>query len=315
MTLNEALELTKAYQTSSALDPDDEFMLIEAWHYLIDFYGDTFDGSVYMYNLADYYLRKSDYELALKYLERAAACDNDIACIPLGMIWYYGYGGSVDYERAFDYFERTESHPLSKVMLAEMYKEGQHVDKDMRMYRMYIFDAMDQVWDSPVANCKGEVFCKYAEIVLEEDKDGSRMGEIAAMLVDADLFQQEQMSSYAADRDYDIMKRIKALMYRLIPDLELLSIFDFYWALSKPACIRFVGPNFNDPNCDDPEMNIPVEIHFISSHENGSNMEILFDGEWYRDIDHFFKKACFDGFSVADVSFLFDEFEYFDGHQ
>ena len=88
-------------------------MLIEAWNYLIDFYGDTFDGSVYMYNLADYYLRKGDYELALKYLERSAACDNDVAYNPLGMIWYYGYAGSVDYGKTFDCFERTESHPLS----------------------------------------------------------------------------------------------------------------------------------------------------------------------------------------------------------
>ena len=117
------------------------------------------------------------------------------------------------------------------------------------------------------------------------------------------------MTVYASQHDYEIMKRIKTLLYKLNPELELLSIFDLYWALSKPACISFIGPDWNDPDSDDPEL-YPVESHFISSHDNGSSLEILFDDVWYRDIDHFFRDVSFEGFSAADISFLFSDFEY-----
>ena len=98
-------------------------------------------------------------------------------------------------------------------------------------------------------------------------------------------------------------------LFTLPPELELLSIFDLYWALSKPACISFIGPDWNDPDSDDPEL-YPVESHFISSHDNGSSLEILFDDVWYRDIDHFFRDVNFEGFSAADISFLLSDFEY-----
>ena len=314
MDIYEALEITKDYQTLGSPSPEEEFMLIEAFTFLIDHYGDTFDGSVYMYNLGDHYLRRGEYNLALKYLERSAACDNDVAYIPLGTIYYYGLVGNVDYKKAFECFKRTEDFPLSKLMLAEMYKEGQYVKKDNKKYRQYIFDTFEQVWDSPVPNYKGEAFLKYVEIIMEEEKNDNRQEEIAVILTQAEVSQQEQMSTYAMEHDYEIMKEIKTLLFKLNPDLELLSIFDLYWALSKPACVGFTGPDWNDPDSENPEY-YPVESHLISSHDNGSSLEILFDDVWYRDIDHFFREASFEGFSAADVSFLFDDFEYVDINQ
>ena len=218
MDIYEALEITKEYQGLGSPSPEEEFMLIEAFTFLIDHYGDTFDGSVCMFNLANHYLRRKEYALAFKYLERSAACDNDVAYNSLGTIYYYGLIGKPDYQKAFECFEKTKYLPLSKLMLAEMYKKGQYVDKDLKMYRQYIFDTFEQVWDSPVPNCKGEAFIKYVEIIMEEEKDGNRKEEIAVLLTQADISQQEQMTVYASQHDYEIMKRIKTLLYKLNPE-------------------------------------------------------------------------------------------------
>ena len=178
MELNEALAITKKYQNVGAPTPDEEFLLTEAYAFLIDFYGDSFDGSVYMYNLGDHYLRRGEYGLARKYLERCAALDNTVACMPLGMIWYYGLAGETDYAKAFTCFEKTKNFPLAKLMLAEMYQEGRGTARDESLRRQYVRDAFEQVWDSPVPNNKGEAFCKYAELLLEDAPDGSRETEL-----------------------------------------------------------------------------------------------------------------------------------------
>ena len=295
MTLNDALEITKEYQNIGALLPDEEFMLIEALTFLIDYYGETFDGSVYMFNLGTHYLRRGEYSLAEKYLQRSASCDNEYACQPLGLIWYYGLNGSVDYEKAFDCFLKSEETPLSKVMLGEMYKEGHFVEKDKKKYREYIFSAMDQVWDSPVSMCKGEVFCKYAEIVLEEEKDGNRMEELSVLLIEAESHQQNQLLYYASSRDIDIMKRIKLLQQRIFPEVELLTVFDLYWALKNPAAVEF----------DSPE-----EHHIVYSVAGDSSMEICLDGKWFRDIDHFFREALVEDFIIYEISYELTDFRF-----
>jgi len=310
MNLHEALDISKEYQNQGAISPDDEFLLIEAWDYLINHYGDTFEGSVYMFNLGDHYLRHGEYQLALKYLERSVSCDNEFAGYPLGIIWYYGLAGKTDYEKAYNLFTESESLPQSKLMLAEMHKEGHFVKKDISRYRQYIFDAFEQVWDSPVPNCKGEVFYKYAEIVMEEEKDGNRREEIAVLLIKAENSQQEQMQRYASEHDFEIMKKIKMLLHRLGSDLKILNIFDLYWALSRPACIQFTFPEMDGAEFGDPDVYIPAETYIISSHDNGNSLEIFFDENWYKDIDHFFREATIDGMKMQEISYLLTDFKF-----
>ena len=313
MELNEALAITKKYQNVGAPTPDEEFLLTEAYAFLIDFYGDSFDGSVYMYNLGDHYLRRGEYGLARKYLERCAALDNTVACMPLGMIWYYGLAGETDYAKAFACFEKTKNFPLAKLMLAEMYQKGRGTARDESLRRQYVRDAFEQVWDSPVPNNKGEAFCKYAELLLEDAPDGSRDKEAALLLLRAEQAQQEQMMAYADERDHAVMKEIKLLLYQLDPELEVLNIFDLYWALSKPATILFLLPEMDGAEFGDPGNVFPEETHLVSSHDNGTALEILFDDKWYRDIDHFFRHATIDGMRMAELSYLLTDFQYVEG--
>ena len=70
----EAYQITKEYQAKSVLEPDEEFMLIEAYLCIINAYKDVdpddeIDGYVAMYNLASLYKRRGEYDLALKYFK------------------------------------------------------------------------------------------------------------------------------------------------------------------------------------------------------------------------------------------------------
>ena len=94
------------------------------------------------------------------------------------------------------------------------------------------------------------------------------------------------------------------------PGLELLNIFDLYWALSKPACIQFTFPELDGAEFGDPEVFIPAETYIIYSHQSEPSLEIFFDDKWYRDIDHFFKDATIDGLKMQEVSYLLTDFKY-----
>ena len=67
---------------------------MEALHFLIEERNDPND----MHNLAWFYAEERAFDLQLKYLEMAAKQEFFPAYEGLGYYWYYGHGGTVDYE-------------------------------------------------------------------------------------------------------------------------------------------------------------------------------------------------------------------------
>ena len=102
MTIQEAQIIVDRFHRNNGNYTEEEFFLYtEAAGFLIH---ETKDSEI-MLNLGGYYYDQKRYELALKYYEMAMAHGNGDAAIGLGYIWYYGRTGTVDYEKAFHYFD------------------------------------------------------------------------------------------------------------------------------------------------------------------------------------------------------------------
>ena len=86
MTIREAENIVEELEYKSVLTDDEEFMLIEAFNYLIE----QTKNSLWMIKLGGYYYGHKDFDLALKYYELADSYGNEWAPEGLGYIWYYG---------------------------------------------------------------------------------------------------------------------------------------------------------------------------------------------------------------------------------
>jgi TPR repeat protein len=102
VTVEEARGYVTDYYVSETHSDEDKFSFVEALHFLIEERNDPND----MHNLAWFYAEERAFDLQLKYLEMAAKQEFFPAYEGLGYYWYYGHGGTVDYEKAFHYFSK-----------------------------------------------------------------------------------------------------------------------------------------------------------------------------------------------------------------
>lgn len=277
MDILEAWEIARQYQDKAVLDPDEDFMLIEAFMYMIEVYGDSFDGSVAMYNLASHYRRKGDYKLACKYFERSAENDNDLAYQEIGDIYYFGLAGQYDYEKAFKYYSKGAKARNTKamLMLADMYKNGQCTEKDYDKYCELVFRVYDQIRDSFVPNNKGALYYRLADIMIH---DGMQDDAIQCLRIAKSELAKE-MLSYLDNLDLDLMKRIINCLYRLTePDFINVDLYDLYYILKDEKKVSF-------------RRKLSFSKHIVSSHLEQTGVVIEFDGKWFANIDDFFYKA------------------------
>ena len=103
MTIREAKDIVEKHELKSVLSPDEEFMLTEAFNYIIE---ETKDPR-YMVRLVGYYYEQKNFDPALKYYEMADSYGDKWAPEGLGYIWCYGRTGEKDYEKAFNYYSKA----------------------------------------------------------------------------------------------------------------------------------------------------------------------------------------------------------------
>lgn len=87
-----------------------------------------------------------DFTKARKWYIKAIEIANDVnGCIGLGRMFYYGKGGSRDFEQAFEYFSMVEDKeiPVVNLMLGRMYTLGQGVTQDFNKAKYYYQKAID----------------------------------------------------------------------------------------------------------------------------------------------------------------------------
>ena len=136
MKSEEAREIVEQFYEKSVHSEEEEFLLTEALDLLIT----EEQNPEYMMWLGGFYYEKKLFDLALKYYEMARTYDYDPAYLCLGYIWYYGRTGEKDYAKAFEYYSKMmeKGDPVASYKVADMYKNGYHVEKDLKKYEEII---------------------------------------------------------------------------------------------------------------------------------------------------------------------------------
>ena len=276
MTIKEAMKIEYDFYEIQSPTEEDVFRYTEAMDFLIRETGQ----SRYMMSLGGYYYEQKQFDLALKYYEMAAECQDPNADMCLGYIWYYGRTGERDYEKAFRYYSKgMEKGDLQcAYKIADMYKNGYYVEKDYARYCEIIEGLYPKIKDARYVNDPlPEIFTRLARIRIEQE----RFDEAEDLLLSAKEFLAQRISCHPFFGDLNIMKWLVEDLYKLPPKIEPMDfdLYDLYVILREPVQVYFYYKRKK------------MEIKAVM--EDGECV-ISFNGHWYRDVDDFFAKASID---------------------
>ncbi len=285
MTITEAKRVVKKYHSLVNPSQEEKFCYTEALDFLISKTG----NSDFVVDLGAFYYEQRDFDLALKYYEMAAEKQNLYAISNLGYIWYYGRTGKKNFEKAFFYFDqaRKKGDLVAAYKVADMYKNGYFVEKDIKKYKQIIEELYPQVKDAQYLNDPlPEVFTRLAKIRTEEGDT-----ETALSLYDqARNFLSQRIQNHPFFGDLNIMKWLIQDVYQLRKfDEENFGLYDLFQLLQQPLKVHF---------------SFDGDEHEIESAEEEASIAIRLDDQWYRTIDDFFLKAELDG---VQITFLEDD--------
>lgn len=276
MTITEARKIIREYEYKSVITDDEEFLLLEALEFMIDATKDT----QWMVRLGGYHYDKRNFDLALKYYEMADELGDWWAPEGLGYIWYYGRTGEKDYDKAFYYYNKAMNNGRlqSKVKVADMYKNGYGVEKDMDKYIELIEEAYEEVKGAEYLNAPlAEVYTRLARIRTDQ----GRTDEAIDLYFDAKDFLAQKIVDNPFFGHLNIMKWLVEDLYELTDlDRSDFDLFDLYALMREPIRVAFMYEG---------------EEYEVESVAEDGGISIRFGNTWYRDIDDFFAKAVLDG--------------------
>lgn len=289
MTIEEARKITARLGSKNNLTADEEFEYTEALDFLIT----TTTDPRYMMELGGYYYAQRNFDLALKYYDMAAELGFEEANECLGYVWYYGRTGTKDYEKAFKYFSAAteKGNIVARYKIADMYKNGYFVEKDYGKYKEIIRELYPEVKNAEfLGEPLPEIFTRLASIEAEE----GNTDEAVSLYFSAKRFLAQRIMYNPFFGNLNIMKWLIEDLYKLIePDPLEIDLFDLYYWLTKPCRISFRAER---------------KKHEVSCVEENGEYVISFEGQWYRNVDDFFKKATIDGALLTDKLRYLDNF-------
>lgn len=284
MTVKEARKIVGDFREDKIPSEDEVFMFTEAMSFLIVELHDPRD----MMYLGGYYYEQRRFDLALKYYEMAATFDYDPATECLGYIWYYGRTGEKDYKKAFEYFSRLmeKGDPVSTYKVADMYKNGYYVEKDIARYEKIIENLYPKVKDKDdVFGPVPEVFTRLARI----RKSQGREDDAVDLYVYAKDFLAQRIKYNAFFGNLNIMKWLIDDLYEIIEfDKGFMDFYDLYYVLKTPHRISFLYEYEDEPQ-------------HIESVMEGDECTVCFNGKWFHSRDDFFKGACINGTKLTSI--------------
>ena len=290
MTITEAQKNIDEFYDISNPTEEDTFVYIESLEFLIEKTNDP----KYMMELGGLYYEMEKYDLALKYYELAALQDENRACECLGYIWYYGRTGQVDYKKAFEYFDKGRSlgNIVAAYKVADMYRNGYYVEKDLDKYKSIIEELYYKVKDEKnVFSPLPEIFTRLAKIRIQENKKE----EAKKLLLIAKDMLAERISINAFFGNFTIMKWLIYDLYKVKEfDENDFDFFDLYYVLSKPNKVSF---EYYD------------EEYTIESVKEEETLAIKYNDKWFRDIDSFMRKAELDENLLAKIYYDLENFK------
>lgn len=292
MTVTEARKIIQEFDDGRRKPTDDDFfMFTEAMDFLINEEHNPRD----MMYLGGVYYDMKNFDLALKYYEMAASMDYDEAYECLGYIWYYGRTGERDYKKAFEYFTKMmdKGNLVATYKVADMYKNGYYVDKNMDKYKAIIESLYSKVLDcSNVFEPVPEVFTRLAHIRMEEDRNE----EAVELFLRAKDWLAQRIQYNAFFGNLNIMKWLIDDLYGLIEfDEDYFDFFDLYYLLKSPHKISF---------------EYKEKIQNLESVMEGDECTVCFNGKWFRSRDDFFKDALIVGTNIKLTSVYRDLYAF-----
>lgn len=290
MTINEAKENIKKIRYLDTITTDEEFLYIESLEFLIK---ETNDPG-YMMELGGLYYEKQNFDLALKYYDMAALKDYEEAFECLGYIWYYGRTGVKDYKKAYENFEKAmkKGNIVATYKIADMYRNGYYVEKDLDKYKEIIEDLYPKVKkiDNVFAPIP-EIYTRLAKIRIEENKNE----EAKNLLEDPRRILEKRIHFNGFFGNLTIMKWLIIDLYKVKKfDNENFGLYDLYYVLNKPhiICFNYINKSYE-----------------VESIDEEGNIVIKFNDKWYRDIDEFFKKANIKGDRLINIIYDLEDFK------
>ncbi len=281
--------INKFYRSDNPSD-DDKFLFTEALGYLIE----TEDDPRYMMELGGYYYELRKFDLALRYYEMAADHDFEEAYSCLGYIWYYGRTGVKDYKQAFKCFSKCmeKGDMIATYKVADMYKNGYYVQKDMDKYKSMIEGLYKKVrrqnnLDAPIP----EIYTRLARIRQDED----RIDEAVDLYMQAKVFLAQRISYNAFFGNLNIMDWLVNDLYELIDfDDTDFDLFDLYYLMKRPVKIAFYYEQ---------------KKYIVQAHQEGDECTVEFRGKWYRSVSEFISKAMIGEEKLTTINRILYGFE------
>ncbi|MBR2802443.1 MAG: sel1 repeat family protein [Erysipelotrichaceae bacterium] len=289
MTLQEAYKELDKLNRKTSFTEEEEFRMLELLQFLLE---ETKDPR-YAEEIGGIYYEKRIFDKALKYYEIADELGSSWAANGLGYIWYYGRTGSKDYEKAFKAFSKSAELNRRKhhnawieamFKIADMYKNGYYVEKDFSRYREIIEElAKDPGFHLP------EVYTRLAAIRIAEGREEDA--------VDLYLQAREELAyRLSHNRFFGDLNRMNWLvndLYKLIEFDPLdFDLYDLYYLLKQEHTVSF---------------RYREKRYTVSSVRDGEEMTVTYDGQHYRSLDDFFRKADLDREAIEAHYYQMDD--------
>lgn len=299
MIEKEAYDIICTLHGLGNLSEEERFSYTEALKFLIEEFHDPKD----MMYLGEYYYELREFDLALKYYEMAATYDYDWAYVWLGYVWYYGRTGTIDYEKAFDYFSKVmeKGNLVATYKVADMYKNGYFVEKNQTTYEAMIEDLYSRVKDTTnYFEPLPEVFTRLARIRISQDK----LEEAVELYLKAKDVLAQRIDDYAPFFwNLNIMKWLVNDLYELVRfDESEMDLYDLYYFLKEEhhVAAEYHGSMYHIESVKEESA---MQIHFYCE-------EIKLD-EWYYTIEDFFKKALMEDERIVCMYYDLIDWEVF----
>lgn len=283
MTVKEARKIAEDFANNNKKQTEEDFFLFaEAMDFLIH---EEHHPADMMY-LGGVYYEMKRFDLALKYYEMAASYDYDEAYECLGYIWYYGRTGERDYKKAFEYFSKMmeKGNLVATYKVADMYKNGYYVEKNMATYEKIIEELYPKVLACRnVFDPVPEVFTRLARIRKEQGE----FEKAVELYLYAKDFLAQRIRHNAFFGNLNIMKWLIDDLYEIIEfDEEYFDFYDLYYLLKTPHKITF---DYED------------KVYSIESVQEGSVCAVNFNGKWFRSREDFFQEALIGDMKLTGI--------------
>lgn len=176
--------------------------------------------------------------------------------------------------------------------IADMYKNGYYVAKDLEKYVSMIEELYSKVSTcTDVFDPLPEVYTRLAAI----RRDQGEIEEAVFLYLGAKDFLAQRIQYNAFFGNLNIMKWLIEDLYKISDfDKYDFDLYDMYYALMKPVKIRFFYGR---------------KMFEVRSEIDGAECNICFDGKWFRNRDEFFQKATIDGERITSLYYELDDFE------